>query len=80
MVLRGAKKVQKAINSFVPDAYEAFLFTAFLVDIGDKLTWKGIDYSVKEIERIYDVYELSYRIAKLVNTPKPFYAGIGFSP
>lgn len=66
MVLRGAKRLQEAVRMYVPDETEAFLFTEASVDKNDKLTWQGITYSVKETEDIYDVYSLSYRIAKLV--------------
>jgi hypothetical protein len=67
IVLRGAKKLQEAIKMYVPDQYDAFLFTEASLDKNDKLTWQGINFRVKETEDIYDVYSLSYRIAKLVS-------------
>ena len=69
MVLRGAKKLQEAIKMYVPDEYDAFLFTEASLDKYDMLTWQGTNSIVREIEEIYDVYSLSYRIAKLVKPP-----------
>ena len=66
IVLRGAKKLQEAIKIYVPDEYDAFLFTEASIEKNDKLTWQGINYRVKETEDIYDVYSIGYRIAKLV--------------
>jgi hypothetical protein len=71
LVLRGAKKLQDAIKMHVPDEYDAFLFTEASLDKYDMLTWQGINFIVREIEDIYDVYSFSYRIAKLVKQPPP---------
>jgi hypothetical protein len=69
IVLRGAKKLQDAIKMYVPDEYDAFLFTEASLDKYDMLTWQGTKFIVRKIEDIYDVYSLSYRIAKLVKPP-----------
>jgi hypothetical protein len=71
ILLRGAKKLQEAIKMYVPDEYDAFLFTEVPLDKEDKLTWQAIIYKVKETEDIYDVYSFGYRIAKLVIPTKP---------
>jgi hypothetical protein len=71
LVLRGAKKLQDAIKMHVPDEYDAFLFTEASLDKYDLLTWQGTNFIVREIEDIYDVLSLSYRIAKLVKQPPP---------
>jgi hypothetical protein len=69
MVLRGAKRLQEVIKMYVPDEYDAFLFTEASLDKYDMLSWQGTKFIVREIEDIYDVYSLSYRIAKLVKPP-----------
>jgi hypothetical protein len=69
LVLRGAKKLQDAIKMYVLDEYDAFLFTEASLDKYDVLTWQGTNFIVREIEDIYDVYSLGYRIAKLVKQP-----------
>jgi len=69
IVLRGAKKLQDAIKMYVPDEYDAFLFTEASLDKYDMLTWQVTNFIVRAIEDIYDVYSLSYRIAKLVKPP-----------
>jgi hypothetical protein len=51
---------------FVPDKFEAYLFTEASLKKNDKLTWQGKTFIAIEIEDIYDVYSISYRIAKLV--------------
>lgn len=66
MMLKGAKTMQTAAKMSVPDEYEAFLFTQASVKEEDVLTWQGINYLVKKVEPIYDIYVVSYRIAKLV--------------
>jgi hypothetical protein len=69
MMLKGAKTMQAAAKMCIPDEYEAFLFTESSLDKNDKLTWQGNTFRVKDIEDIYDVYSLSYRIAKLFKPP-----------
>lgn len=69
MVLRGAKRLQEVIKMYVPDEYDAFFFTEASLDKYDRLTWQGTNFIVRDIEDIYDVYSLSYRIAKLVKPP-----------
>jgi hypothetical protein len=74
MMFRGAKKLQETIKMYVPDEFEAYLFSEALFEEkeapfekNDKLIWSGNKYLIKDIENIYDAYSQSYRIAKLVN-------------
>jgi len=75
IMLAGAKTMQEAAKIIVPDEYEGFLLTQASVNEADKLTWQDVNYQVKKIEPIYDVYVESYRIAKLVKPHEPYYFG-----
>lgn len=76
MMLKGAKTMQTAVRMYIPNEYEAFLFTQASVNEEDKLTWQGINYKVTKIDPIYDGYVLSYKIAKLVETFAPWVKAI----
>jgi hypothetical protein len=69
IMIKGALSMQTAVKMNIPEKYDALLFTQALLDKYDTLTWQGTNFIVREIEDIYDVYSLSYRIAKLVKPP-----------
>lgn len=78
MMLKGAKTMQKVIKMNVPNEYEALLFTKANIRINDKIAWKGNNYTVNEIDEIYDIYDLSHRVAKLVKSFEPWVIGLNW--
>jgi hypothetical protein len=71
MMLAGAKTMQAAAKIYVPKEYAVFLLTQASINEKDRLTWQGMQYEVKDIERIDDGYVPSHSIAKLVTPFKP---------
>jgi len=66
LLFRGAKNLQDTLNIYVPGVCDALLFSESTIEINDVVSWQGIAYRVCDVEPIYDVYSLKYRIAKLV--------------
>ncbi len=66
LLFRGAKKLQDTLNIHVPVIYDALFFSEAIFEINDVVSFQGTAYRVADVEPIYDVYSLKYRIAKLI--------------
>jgi hypothetical protein len=66
MILRGAEELEAAAEISVPSDYLGLLLTDGAVRAGDRFQWRGNFYVLQEVETILEGYEVSYRIAKLV--------------
>jgi hypothetical protein len=66
IVLSGAEELEAAAKISVPSEYLGLLLTDGAVRAGDRFQWRGNLYVLQEVETILEGYEVSHRIAKLV--------------
>jgi hypothetical protein len=67
LILRGATKLEKALELYVPRSYTAFFVSPVLSRAETQLKWQNKTYQIREVEKFFDIETLSYTIAKLIN-------------
>jgi len=65
MIFRGALELRAAAGVHLTPEHDVVLLTSDVIEDMDRLWWKDKLYETKNVEEIFEGYNLSYRIARL---------------